>query len=91
MKKYNVSYILGITLVATLGGLLFGYDTAVISGAEKSIQKYLIESLDLGAFAHGATFECADRYIIGGLFQVYCQIVLKKEYLLLAGFFFTLP
>ena len=27
----------GLTFVATLGGLLFGYDTAVISGAVSSI------------------------------------------------------
>ncbi len=26
--QYNSSYIFSITLVATLGGLLFGYDTA---------------------------------------------------------------
>lgn len=66
-KKYNTSYIFGITLVATLGGLLFGYDTAVISGAEKSIEAFLIKPLGLSAFIHGATVSSAlIGCIIGG-------------------------
>ncbi|NLT04428.1 MAG: D-xylose transporter XylE [Bacteroidales bacterium] len=68
MTKHTYSpYIFGITLVATLGGLLFGYDTAVISGAEKALQSYLINSLGLGSFAHGATVSSAlIGCIIGG-------------------------
>src|SRR5690606_42061901 len=46
----NIPFIVGVTLVATLGGLLFGYDTAVISGAEKSVQNYLIDSLGLSTW-----------------------------------------
>jgi MFS transporter, SP family, xylose:H+ symportor len=38
-------YVFLLTLVATLGGLLFGYDTAVISGAVSSLQSFFIDSL----------------------------------------------
>lgn len=89
-KTYNSTYIFGITLVATLGGLLFGYDTAVISGAEKSIQAYLINSLNLGAFAHGATVSSAlIGCIIGGAISGFLSNRLgRKKSLQLAGFLF---
>lgn len=45
--KSNSNYIFGITLVATLGGLLFGYDTAVISGTVESLRKFFIEPFGL--------------------------------------------
>ena len=90
MKQYNSGYIFGITLVATLGGLLFGYDTAVISGAEKSIQGYLIDPLGLGSFAHGATVSSAlIGCIIGGSISGFLSNRFgRKGSLLLAGFLF---
>jgi len=33
MKKYNVTYITGISFISAMGGYLFGFDFAVISGA----------------------------------------------------------
>ena len=47
--------------MVALGGFLFGFDTAVISGAEKSIQQYW----NLTAFEHGLTIAIA---LIGTIF-----------------------
>ncbi|MDB5449917.1 MAG: D-xylose transporter XylE [Phenylobacterium sp.] len=42
MSKANNSLVVGLTMVAALGGLLFGYDTAVISGAVGAIDANFI-------------------------------------------------
>lgn len=90
MKERNTFYIAGITLVATLGGLLFGYDTAVISGAEKSIQAYLINGLGLSSLVHGATISSAlIGCIIGGSISgLLASAYGRKKTLLLAAFLF---
>ena len=45
--KNNASYLMFLTLVATLGGLLFGYDTAVISGTVKYLEINFVAPLAL--------------------------------------------
>ncbi|MED4046349.1 MFS transporter, partial [Priestia aryabhattai] len=89
-QNRNSLYIFSITLVAAIGGLLFGYDTAVISGAEESLKVYLIDSLGLGSLAHGVTVSSAlIGCIIGGLVSGYFATKLgRKQSLILAAILF---
>ncbi len=92
--KPNLSnpYLAAITFTATLGGLLFGYDTAVISGAERSIQTYLITSQGLSTWIHGLTISSAlIGCIIGGaLSGLFSTKFGRKKSLIVAAFLFFL-
>jgi sugar porter (SP) family MFS transporter len=57
----NKNSVMAWSMVVALGGFLFGFDTAVISGAEKAIQQYW----HLSAFEHGITISIA---LIGTVF-----------------------
>ncbi|AAS41134.1 MULTISPECIES: D-xylose transporter XylE [Bacillus] len=89
-QKRNSLYIFSITLVAAIGGLLFGYDTAVISGAEESLKVYFIDSLGLGSLAHGVTVSSAlIGCIIGGVISGYCASKFgRKRSLIIAAILF---
>jgi len=51
VDKKALNYVIRVSLIAALGGFLFGFETAVISGAEKTIQKLW----DLHGFSQGFT------------------------------------
>ena len=59
--KGSKAYLISIVMVAVLGGLLFGYDTAVISGAEKGLQAFFMGADDFvyTDFWHGFTSSSA--------------------------------
>ena len=88
----NKGYLYGIVLVAVLGGLLFGYDTAVISGAEKGLQAFFLGANDFQYtdFMHGFTSSSAlIGCVIGALLSGYVASQWgRKRSLVLAGLLF---
>jgi len=68
-------YLFSIVLVAVLGGLLFGYDTAVISGAERGLQAFFEGAKDFnytnalhGFTSSSALIGCIIGSALSGLF-----------------------
>ena len=93
-SKGNPAYLFGIVLVAVLGGLLFGYDTAVISGAEKGLQAFFQGAQDFTYTDgwHGFTTSSAlIGCIIGALLSgVMASRLGRKKSLFVAGILFFL-
>lgn len=88
------AYLISIVMVAVLGGLLFGYDTAVISGAEKGLQAFFkgAKDFEYNDFLHGFTSSSA---LIGcifgsGLSGLFASRFGRKRSLIFAGICFFL-
>ncbi len=90
--KGSKAYLFSIVLVAVLGGLLFGYDTAVISGAEKGLQAFFMGASDFTYtdFWHGFTSSSAlIGCIIGsGISGILASYWGRKKSLIFAGIMF---
>jgi MFS transporter, SP family, xylose:H+ symportor len=92
--KQNKFFIVGITLVATLGGLLFGYDTAVISGAVDPLKAFFQLDVEhygsLATFYHGATVSSAlIGCILGGAISgIFASRFGRKKSLIIASILF---
>ena len=90
----NKLYLFSIVLVAVLGGLLFGYDTAVISGAEKGLQAFFMGATDFqytnglhGFTSSSALIGCIIGSAISGLIATRLG---RKKSLIIAGILFFL-
>lgn len=91
-EKGSKTYLFSIVLVAVLGGLLFGYDTAVISGAEKGLQAFFLGAKDFvytdvihGITSSSALLGCILGSALSGFFATRFG---RKKSLIIAGFFF---
>lgn len=90
--KGSKAFLFGIVLVAVLGGLLFGYDTAVISGAEKGLQAFFLGAKDFvysdtihGITSSSALLGCIIGSAISGILA---SRLGRKKTLFVAGIFF---
>ena len=83
--RYRKGYLWGISLVAALGGLLFGYDWVVISGADLFYEKYfhLVSANEIGWAKSCALVGC----LLGALLSGGLSDRLGRKRLLLASAF----
>lgn len=87
-RQGSLSYLVGVCLVATLGGLLFGYDTAVISGAIGFLQKrFALDPAALGWTASSALVGCILGVLMAG--EVSDRLGRRRALILAAILFFV--
>ena len=67
MKKNSSSYLTGISFVSTIGGFLFGYDTAIISGCNTFLEQHFeLSAAELGWIVSSALLGTIVGCIVAG-------------------------
>ena len=87
-QNVNMGYVVFLAVVAAVGGILFGYDTAVISGTTKAVTTQFA----LSVAQEGWYVGCA---LIGSIIGVLCAGVLsdgigRKKTMLIAAIMFSI-
>ncbi|MEL1240766.1 sugar porter family MFS transporter [Flavobacterium flavipallidum] len=88
-KQFNNNYLLAISMVSALGGLLFGYDWVVIGGAKPFYERFfdITTSANLQAWAmSSALIGCILGAVVSGVIS---DKFGRKWPLLLSAFLFT--
>lgn len=88
MKVKGTAYVVFMAVVAAIGGILFGYDTAVISGTTEIVRK----QFSLSASGEGWYVGCA---LIGSIIGVLCagslsDYIGRKITMLISAAFFSI-
>ena len=88
MKNYSLKYVYQYTFVAAVGGLLFGYDTAVVAGAIGFIQeKYNLSPAMTGWAASCALIGCMAGAMLAGALS---DKLGRKKVLMISAFAFAI-
>lgn len=87
-REFNLNYIIFITVAAAIGGFLFGYDTAVVSGTNEAVWQFF--KIEDGSFFAGFFVSAA---IIGSILGALCggtvsERIGRRQSMILAALLF---
>lgn len=86
-KNFNIGYVIFLAIVAAVGGILFGYDTAVISGTTEIVKnQFQLTDMTEGWYVGCAIIGSIIGVLVAGTLSDYLG---RKLTMLISAIFFT--